>query len=255
MIPGVVAQQGASAESGGGAETPFWLPDGAIAHLDFVNGNYWAGEAERTHTDILGGNFDPADIDANGLFMQLGANMHGPTAIGALFTDLVNFLQAGCTIAVDLDAESGGSLTFPEGTIIYYFDDPDPDAANHFLEVKPSTSPRSVTIGDDETLFVGGSGSSIFTSTGVQAAAFTLNALVSGPAYRYAVSVNGGAAANSDQSYDASHISVASIRLFAVQEWDYGLEDCYVRRLTLFPPVSDLAELATYSEPYEIPTG
>lgn len=229
---------------------PDWLPEGAVVHLDWVNGNYWAGSAERVDTDILGGDYNPAKIDAaRGLFMQLGAEMYGPTAIGALFTDLVNYLQAGATFAIDIDAGEAPA-NFPEGTIIYFFDDADPDLANEFLEVKFSTSPRSVNMGDSQSLTLTGSSPNIFEMTGVQVAAFTVNGPVAGPLFRYALSINEGAQQQTDKSYDASYLSPASIRLFAVQEWDYGMEDVYVRRMTLFPAA---AEAADYSAPYFIP--
>jgi hypothetical protein len=250
MIPGVVCQRRrVNVGGGGGPVLPDWLPAGAVAHLDWVNGNYWAGGAERADTDILGGDYNPAKIDARGLFMQLGAEMYGPTAIGSLFTDLLNYLQAGATVVIDIDALDAPA-DFPEGTILYFFDNADPDLADEFLEVKFSTSPRSVNMGDSQTLTITGSSPNIFDDEGVQAAAFTINAPVAGPLFRYALSINEGAQQQTDKSYNASYLVPATIRLFAVQEWDYGMEDVYVRRLTLFPAAADAAD---YSALYFTP--
>lgn len=54
----------------GGGDTPEWLPDGAIAYADFVNGHYYAGGAETTATSMFqsdtvdGDTFSPEKIES-----------------------------------------------------------------------------------------------------------------------------------------------------------------------------------------------
>ncbi|TIU62353.1 MAG: hypothetical protein E5W25_27035, partial [Mesorhizobium sp.] len=92
---------------------PEWVPDGATAFLDFVNGHYFAGGAERAVSTLLGGGFDPAAISGSGMRI-IGSNGNRPKAIGALFSDLEAGIAAGCTLLFDLNCANppGGFLLF-----------------------------------------------------------------------------------------------------------------------------------------------
>jgi hypothetical protein len=95
---GVVASQRWAA--GGGAVPP-WVPDGALAFLDFVNGNYWA-TVTGDMSDFLGGALDEGDIAASGMAVW-HTNGNAPLAIGGFRQVIVDGLAEGMTLLFDID--------------------------------------------------------------------------------------------------------------------------------------------------------
>lgn len=69
----------AAAEQGGGGEE---LPE-VLASLDFIENVYTVGGSTVLIGDVLGGDFEPSDITANGLEILID-NENRPSAIGAL---------------------------------------------------------------------------------------------------------------------------------------------------------------------------
>lgn len=254
MIPGVVDSQ--LAQSGNfddQLEPPVWLPENALVHLDWVNGNYYWDGQEQNPLDGLGGNYDPTDIDAGlGLLMQLDPNMNGIKLTGTLLTQVVQMMLAGMTVVVDLDADSGGVLTYPEGMILWFMDDEDVNLFNELVSWEPSTTPRAMDFSyppADTTATT-----SPMSTEGIQTLAATMNAPESSNR-RWGGSINGSDGEFEDvaTAVGDTQMSWPNVRLFAIQEFDFGLQDCYARRLTVFPPETDASALALLSQPYFLP--
>lgn len=251
MIPGIVdSQLVQSGDFDDQLEPPVWLPEGALIHLDWVNGNFfWDGE-EKVDTDGLGGSYDPSDVDAAGLLMRLSPNMNGISLTGTMLSTLVQLMLDGCTIVVDADAESGGVLTWVEGMFVWFMDNVDPDSANDFVTFDPSTSPRSC-----QSSFPHGDGAfayaQLMNSFGINSFAWTINAPF-GSDRRTGHSINGKTAAFEDANDAVQDVQASwpRVDLFAIQEWDFGLQDCYVRRLTVYSPATVAADLQALAQPY-----
>lgn len=258
MIPGSVDQQARprSGEFDDQLEPPIWLPEDAIVHLDWVNGNFYWDGAEQTATSGLGGNYDPTDIDANGLLMRLSPNMNGISLTGTLLSLFVQLLLSGCTIVVDADAESGGVLTWVEGMFVWWMDDLDANNVNNIVTFEPDTSPRSF-----DSSFPSGDGFFQYTQTmnsfGINSFAFTVNSPFSGGGSqrRWGGSINGKTAAFEDAADAVQDVqaSFPRVDILAIQEFDFGLQDCYARRLTIFPPATIAADLEALAQPYFLP--
>lgn len=254
MIPGIVDSQNRNSgvDFVDELEPPFWLPDGALIHLDWVNGNFWWDSAIQNPLDGLGGNYDPSDIDGFGLFMRLGANMNGIQLIGSLRSQIVLAMLGGCSMAVDLDADAGGFLSFPEGMIIWFMDNVDPNSINNTVTWEPATSPRSWDMS-----YPGGttSGTETMNQFSVQTLAATFNASIGGGDFRWGGSVNAQTAEFEDVAFQVADTesSFPRVDLFAIQEFDFGLEECYVRRFTVYQPKIIAADLEGIAQPYFLP--
>lgn len=118
---------------------PTWLPNGAIAHLDFVNGHYYAGGSEQSVNDILDFTSGPAIyaapaiITADGLghdgvsLPSCGANFKGPLASDVMGKTSLTLVASAIISAGDIGrgsviAESGNNYNIHfsfEGGEIY----------------------------------------------------------------------------------------------------------------------------------------
>lgn len=89
-------------ESGGGGTTPEWLPEGAVAYADFVNGHYWIeGSGQVAATAVLP-NADTL-VDTSG-YAFTGNSRRFSTAFEA------KFLTPTFTIVIEIEAPASGNF-------------------------------------------------------------------------------------------------------------------------------------------------
>jgi hypothetical protein len=87
----------------GGLE-PEWLPEGAVAFLDFKNGRYWFGGAEHTRQESIEENLDWGAFDPSKIVGGIGIRATGASSANCAFV-LTSGAAAGLLPA-------GGGLTF-----------------------------------------------------------------------------------------------------------------------------------------------
>jgi hypothetical protein len=209
------------------------LPDGAVAHLDFIGGYYYAGGTERAVATLLGPDFVPGDISAAGMEITY-ANSNRVIAAGALLSDLAALLPDGMTALFEIDHASK-----PAGAFFYVEDGLDTAL------VKTSGSPVEMVLDDTYDVELHG-GAAGFAASGIQKIAFTLNRDLGGGSWQTACSVNGGTVFSASASYNhfTEHlITIDDVRLF--QTPFLGI-DVTVRRLTFYAakPSSELPSLS-----------
>lgn len=239
--------------AGGNTGAPAWLPAGAVAHLDFVAGNYWAGGAERAVIDLLGGTFDAgADIDANGLFIEdlfSDPNEARPDALGALFTDITDLLAAnGVRLVCELQPKSVAGSRKPTGPLIGIADTTSFDTATDYIEVELHgiTGGQDIVLADNVSLFLAGAEGDFLDSITVQRVAAQLSHDLGGGSYEYAASINGGTVISDAVGYAGNYFTPAVVHLFHIDEWTTALNSQYVRSLTVYPS-GDKSELVGLS--------
>lgn len=217
MMLGTLAQRGLPAQG-----TPPWVPDDATAFLDFVNGQYFAGGAERAVATLLGGSFDAGAISASGMRI-IGSNGNRPKAIGALFSDLANAVSAGGTVVYDMQ-----SATDPGGFLMFIG-----DGANYSLADEAIIAHAEGDFQDYWDLFINGPAP---TGSGMHKQAFTLARDVGGGSYQYAWSQDGNAALTQTITY-TSHVIPVDTILIGHDGVGTGnsLNDIYIRSITLYP--------------------
>jgi len=210
----------------GGSGLP-WLPNGATAFLDFVNGHYYAGGASQAVGALLGAGFDPDAISGSGMLISF-ANGNLPKAIGDLLTDIAAALPAGCTVLLDMDF-----INEPYGFVMFIGDN-----------TNWNTSSDGITIAADDTTYdahtlnIG----TALTGTGVHKLALTLNRDVGGGNYEYAWCADGAAALTTTKAYAASW-TVDSVWIGSDGvDADQQLDTVYIRSITLYPAL-DPADL------------
>lgn len=88
---------------------PEWLPAGALAHLDFINGNYFAAGDVRALTDLLTGpHFNSALIDAEGMFVSTGpASVNIPLMTPLLLGFLA---ESNASVVIEAKTQAEGPL-------------------------------------------------------------------------------------------------------------------------------------------------
>lgn len=245
MIPGIIGSQQRRRLEGG-----VTIPDGAISHLDFLEGIYYAGGSTRAVQQILGGSFDISSLQAKG--MNVGTptvsdpQTNFPTAIGSLFADIATQLLSGITLVYELDISesTAGLLTGPLTNI---FNDTDPDAASEIIYIEGSVFPTdgSVFILDERTL---SASTATLLAGDIKKVAVTLYRDAGSGNYECAISGMGVAAVTDTVAYAPSYMVPQLIALFGVEEWGSWLEGpVYVRKLTVYPAVA-AASLHEYSE-------
>ncbi|BCH33115.1 hypothetical protein MesoLjLc_50450 [Mesorhizobium sp. L-8-10] len=219
------------------------LPPGAIAHLDFLNGFYYAGGAEQAVGDILGGAFDATQISGASGMLVRNTNTNRPNAIGALKTDLTTAVFSGGTIVVEftqLNTASGGLLNFMDGA--------DYDASIEYVLSDFGASAGGISMEDFWSLSYSG-GSANIASNSLNKVAFTLAEDIGGGNRKYAHSINGGTVYSDTVTYLVSaHMpTIATIAMFHKAQ-EFGEMQAYIRTCTLYAAV-DSTELPTLSTP------
>lgn len=206
-----------------------WLPAGALAHLDFVNAQYFAGGAQRVVTALLGGGFVPASISSEGMRLTAGAGGNKPAAIGTLLSYLTgNYFSA---------------------VIEYKANSPSP-GNNQLLTIYDSPS-RDVGGFETYTWFGSGElygGSNAFSAEGSGNADEEQVAGAPGEIIKQvAVHDNGAVAVSSDHSplivggYSFPLPSMTVAYIGHIGEYPDGAFDGWVRRMTFYPAPSVLA--------------
>lgn len=219
-----------SAGGGGGGS----LPAGATWHLDFINGFYYAGGAERDVSDILGVGFDPNEIDPDGMDTTWG-NGNLPEAIGPLLTDQLSLFAAGTTIVVEID----GLIS---GTFIAFIDNADPDLAGDAADVFA----QAINCGIEDW-------ASMFANVGsppggdqIHRLAFTFYRDIGGGDFESAISINGAAATTDTTPYGGTWFTPVTVGV--LHGWDISAfnGDWKGRTITGYPakPSGDLPTLS-----------
>lgn len=186
---------------------PEWLPDSAVFHLDFVDGQYYADGAEQEITDVLGINLDQSKITADGMDTTDG-NGNQPEAIGPLLSDILTTFAAGMTVVVEVDGP-------PDGTFITVGDNADPDL---IADGADAFSQFNTAVEDFDTMFAEVTPTP--TTDQIHRIAFTFYRDVGGGNYQSAISVDGGAAGTDTTNYNASWFTAVSVAIF--HGWAFG---------------------------------
>lgn len=236
--------------SGGGL-----MPEGATAHLDFINGYYWAGGAQRAVSDVLGdgpdtvqagGGFNPdAIVPAKGLLICNNGNVDAETSeawtnrpypINTLYDDMAAGLLAGCTMVFEFNCQNP-----PYGTLFAFYDDISENDSFDWVDLEIDyglTDGYDVSIVDEPT------------GTGLHKIAVTLNRDVGAGNRQYAMSIDGGAASTADIDY-SDPFPTASLNTITIgHDGDDSkmLDIVYLRTITLYPAVEP-TELPALSSP------
>ncbi|RWC29855.1 MAG: hypothetical protein EOS70_23490 [Mesorhizobium sp.] len=217
MMLGTLAQRGLP---GGG--TPAWVPDDAIAFLDFVNEQYFSGGAERAVSTLLGGGFDPAAISASGMRI-IGSNGNEPEVIGTFFSELAAAVTSGGTVVVDFQ-----STNHPGGFLMFIADGINLDVADEAILAYAGGGIEDYW---DMDLF-----DVTVTGASRHKEAFTLARDVGGGDFEYAWSHDGRTAVTQTVDYVSHALPVDTI-LIGHDGVGTGntLNDIYIRSITLYP--------------------
>jgi hypothetical protein len=219
---GIIASQ---ARSGGGGTRP----DGSTAYLNLQTGYCYAGGADRTIADLLGGGFDPSSISGSGMYVAYApASSNRPNAIGPLFDDLVAGLAAGCTIVFDINF-----INDAYGRYIDFLDGTNEGDSTDYVLGSMTGGLKRPDIEDQATLFLD-SGSGMALAVGAHKIGLTFARQTAG-VYEYAVSVDGLTAVSDTVAYPPLS-STATITLFHDgEDNNFVLDNAYVRSITLYP--------------------
>jgi len=220
--------------------SPPWLPAGAIAYLDFQNGNYYAGGAERAVSDILGGGFDITEISGSGMFVDFTTSTNRPDAIGVLLSDFDTTIDGGLTFVCECDA---GAFA-PLGTMLMILEGSNANTSEYYI-VNEAASLGRGQIYDSAVLNETGPSSEL--STGVNKVAFCIFRDEGGGNFGVSASINGNTAfGNADIGLSGASRIVDTVHLFHVDEWSVAMDPIHIRNFTIFGPKSD-AELEALS--------
>lgn len=230
MIPGVIASALSRIATPG---TPEWVPEGAVAYLDFVNGQYYAAGAVRAINTLLGGGFDPDEITGSGYHVGFDVPANNPNAAGALLSDLQAQLLAGATLVFEVQTAAPWN-----GTMMFVMDAATVGAASEFLDF---TITSSMGLSDGWDLGISGGGGDLLSS-GLQKIGATINRDIGGGDFESAVSANGGTAVTDtvDYNFFIAHLpDIDTINLFHLS----GLHQIEgdVKTVTLYPAVDGTA--------------
>lgn len=247
VIHGAVAGQ-----SPGEAADLSWVPDGAIAHLDFVGRRYWAGGAIRSDFDLLGGGYDATYLSNRGLLLtdDLGIaaeDWNTPNAIGPLFDDIVAAVQGnGARFVLEMDTDEmwatygGPAITIADSADLAVAVD-----ATRWEFDWNSDGSGWHQIRDDQGLLFGDQGETY--QDGIQRIVSQFSFPV-GNNWEYAVAANSGPVAPAVVNYGGAFFPANAVLLFHTYPSGFPMPNVHVRSLTLYP-AGDKAELSALSDP------
>lgn len=225
-------------------EVPEWVPEGALVHLDFVNGLYYANGSTFAVTALLGGGFDEGDIQAGGMAVWF-TNLNRPLAIGAFYSAIADNLASGFSIIFEMDDPASNI----EGPLIIMSDLPVLNDADWIFESYVNFDPSNIFYADYDALDDVNVFSS-FVLGGVNRYGLTFNRPLGGGLWRYAMTMNGETAQTEDVAYDAAPLypvdGPASIRIGQTEN-DNLYDNALFRSITVYAAV-DEAALATLTE-------
>jgi hypothetical protein len=210
-----------------GSFRPIWVPDGATTCLDFVNGRYFAGAAQRPISALLSGGFDASAVSGSGMYINFD-NDNRPTPIGAFLSDLVAGLAEGMTVLFEVTTPSSlaGFLLYLGNAAIFG------DATSYDL----ATIDGSVT--DQTSLSLSAS----ISGAGAHKIALTFNRDVGAGNHEFAWSHDGNAAVTSTKAYAASSATDAQLGWSGFDGDGQQLFQTYIKTITVYPAM-DPADL------------
>jgi hypothetical protein len=243
---GIVASQQPAAPP-----PPAWLPDGAIAHLDFVNEQYYAGGSVRPVTTILGGGFDPNEIfNGTGMLIDWRAeptgNTNRPDAAGALLADIDAALDNGVTFVYEME----GPYAPDNVNLLMILEGDDATTSPYYVAFIEGLT-NAGQIYDSDVMYAVGPNGEINDGAGtptINKFAFCLYRPEGGGKFGIAASVNGNNAfGDADVGIDGSTVVCDTVHIGHVDEFPEALgPDDYIRTLTVYGAKTD-AELKTLS--------
>lgn len=231
------------------AGTPAWVPENALAHLDFVNGQYWDGSSEVSVLSLLGGAFDAGDIDANGMAVW-HSNSNRPTAIGTLADVIEAGLANGMTVVgeVEIAGEPTSGAAF--SVLIGLADTTDFSTATWESNLYVGVGTGWLQILDFDQIDIMQTYAS-FDTAGVNRFGYTFSRSLGGGSWRYAHSCNGEAAVTDDATYsgDANFPTAGpgKITIGHIDDDATAFTGSYIRTLTIYAAVDETA-LAVLTE-------
>jgi hypothetical protein len=228
----------ASQEWGAAAGPPVWLPDGALAHLDFVNNHYWDGHLS-TAGGMLGGGFDAGAIDGSGMSV-LTTNANRPVPIGDFSAILTAGLASGFTALVVMNTTgpiTGPLISFADNASFYAADNVLESYANHGFGIG---APSGLKIFDYWDLSLQSTNAAF--GTGTQKLGLTFSRDLGGGNWRYAESINGEAAHTGDVTYSADS-KIVSVGKIAIGWVDGLFEDDTMTDTGIFASITIYAAM------------
>lgn len=235
---------GKTPASGG---TPEWVPEGAVAHLDFINGNYYDGQ-ERTAASILGGAFDAGAIGASGMAVW-HSNSNRPNIIGSLADVIEAGLASGMTVVADVTIAGEPTSGASHSVLLAFSDTTDFNSSNFQLRLYVGVGTKWLEVSDwDSVSFL-----KTYTTmnlSGLNRIGYTVSRNLGGGTWRYAHSANGEAAMTDDVTYSAEtkyDPEVVKITLGHIDDYTTAFTGSYIRSLTIYPPVDETALAALTS--------
>lgn len=244
MKAGIVAGAGLNQVSG--ADLPPWLPTDAVAHVDFVNGQYFAGATVRSVADLFDSDFDAARIDASGYLMDRAGGTAWLRAEGALFDDMDAWFAAGMTLVYQVYHGTyavKGTLLHVSETMFAYGG----QRFDHFLH-PANSGDNGAEVSDwfTGTICIGSGGDgSQHNSGAANKLAFTLNRDAGGGNYEHGYSINGNTPVSATVAYDITTYTTP-VSFFIGGERQNNLlagdhassPDAYLQTLTIYPAVA-----------------
>lgn len=236
MMPGVSGAALIRGLGGGGA-----VPAGAVFHLDFVNGVYWAGGAFGTPASLLGGAFDAAEIGPSGM-STVYSNANRPDAIGDLLSDLQALWLTGFTIVVEIDVPDTAGIA---ATFLIAANGASYAAAT---QAAYGYSQAWLATEDWDALYVEGAAYPTLGAAGIHRLGLTFYRSVGGN-YESANSIDGSTAATGTTAYDGPGLMTPT-RFGILHDGDLVASNTnwVARSITGYAPV-DGAALAVLTAP------
>ncbi len=229
---------------------PVWLPAGAIAHLDFVNEQYYAGGSIRPIATLLGAGFDADEIfPGTGMLIDFRAeptgNTNRPDAAGALLQDIDDALDNGVTIVMDIEA-----TFFPSVNYMMVLEGDDATTTDYYIAFSENPTQAGV-IYDSEVMLFQGPNNEIIDGGGTPGdnkVAFCFFRDEGGGDFGCALSVNGNdAVSDTDVGIDGATVVCDTVHIGHVPSFFEAFgPDEYIKTFTVYGPKSD-AELKTLS--------
>ena len=227
-------------------------PD-AVLYADFVNGVYELGGAVSTLGGILGGTIEPAAFTAQGMNCDF-ASGNRPKLSAAALALVQPLMAAGFTLVIEEDrsAKYDSLLVLLSDLDGFYTADGYVGLETRgFAYDTNSLNLSSSSSGDPDP--------PRFVQNGINRYAWTLGRDIGGGSFRFAISINGspivadqpkyfssgsygnGYKAAQDKAYALADV-VPNLEQFLIgHEANYGyyLENAYIRKLIVYPPVTD----------------
>lgn len=255
---------GSCESEAGGAAAPEWLPEGALIYADFVNGNYWADDAERTASEIFelgtgnGGTQNTITVEGLDLhvwfdeveFLQPGS----VSAKSGILSSLNSVMATGFTVFIEYEMNSDDRDNFDIGGLFFIADTVNPFDATKALysTASPTVEDKNILITNDYSTLViqTDADDSLPKLTGTYKTAVSFGMSLGGGLYRTSGSLDGSLPDQAnldfmDQNYSPNENigTVLNMSLFNAEAAFAGRIAAAIRKLVIFNTPKTEAEL------------